>query len=153
MTPDGLKILADLRRHAAAFDLGADKLGESLCAAFTDGVQASIAAGEAPDGTRWDDLSDAYAARKAVTHPGKPIGVAEGVMSDPAEVAGDVIVLGADAAMVTYGMTEEAREEAAAFQQGDPARNRPARPFWGWTPASEQAVAALLAARLKKIVG
>lgn len=153
MSPDALRILGDLARHARAFDLAIDKLGEGLCAAFTDGVAATIAAEQAPDGSPWPDLSAAYAERKGRAHPGQPMGVAEGLMADPAEVAGDVIVLGPGAALVTYGVTEEARAEAAAFQAGDPARNRPPRPFWGWTPASAAAARDLLDARLKGAVG
>ena len=150
MTPDATRILAALKRHATAFDLTQGKLGESLCKAFTDGVQASIEAGETPDGSTWPELSAEYAQWKARHFPGQPIGKAHGAMADPEQVAGDVIVFGPEAAFVTYGTTEEAREEAAAFQEGD--GHQPARPFWGFTAASQQAVGALLEARFRKII-
>ena len=75
MSPDAVRILAAISRHATAFDLTSDKLGESLCKVFTDGVQATIAAEQDPDGTPWADLSEAYAEEKARRFPGKPIGV------------------------------------------------------------------------------
>lgn len=152
MTADSARIIADLERHARAFDMTEDKLGESLCAAFTNGVATSIAAQQAPDGTPWADLSEAYAEQKSRSYPGKPIGVRLGLMAASDEVAGDVIVLAPETAMVTYGVTPEARDEAAWFQRGDPGQNRPARPFWGMTPAAESETQRILAERLKSVI-
>ena len=112
----------------------------------------SIEAQQTPDGQAWPDLSAEYAEWKGKHFPGQPIGKQLGAMADPAQVAGDVIVPNGETAFVTYGTDEEARAEAAAFQEGEPARNRPARPFWGFTIDSEKAVGAVLAARFHKII-
>ena len=153
MSPDAARILAAVRRHGEAFDFTDGGLGEELCAAFTAGVAVSITAEQAPDGTPWDDLSATYAEWKGRKFPGKTMGELHGLMADPVQIAGDVIVLSPTAAFVTYGTDEAARAEAAAFQQGDPTRNRPPRPFWGFTKDSKAAVDAILADRHKQAVG
>ena len=70
-------------------------------------------------------------------------------------MAGDVIIFGPDAAFVTYGdgTDDEARQEAAHFQEGDPERNQPPRPFWGFTAASTKATEDVLGARLRQVIG
>ena len=152
MNPDAARILADLKHHAICFDFTRDNLGEDLCKATTDAIAANFAAEQTPDGTPWADLSPGYAQYKAKNHPGSPIGVREGLLGDPDQIAGDVIVF-ADVAMVTYGTDDDARVEAAAFQQGDPNGNRPPRPFWGFTAGGIDAAGKILVARFRKVIG
>ena len=83
MSPDARRILAALKRHASAFDITRDGLGQSLCQAATDAIAANFADERAPDGSAWADLSAEYAAEKAKRHPGKPIGVVLGLLSNP----------------------------------------------------------------------
>ena len=151
MNPDAARILAALARHATCFDFTRDNLGEDLCKAATDAIAVNFAAEQAPDGTPWADLSVGYAAYKAKAYPGSPMGVRDGLMSDPDQMAGDVIVL-TDVAMVTYGTDDQARVEAAAFQEGDPGRNRPPRPFFGFTTDGVDASQKILEARFRKVI-
>lgn len=124
------KILDRLDRQRHLFDLDRGDLGQELCKAATDGVQYAIAREEDPDGVAWAPLSDAYREAKEFSHPGNPIAVLEGAMADPREVAGTVEV-SRDEAAVTYGVSDQARQEATWFQEGN--ANQPPRPFWGLT--------------------
>lgn len=142
------KIRADLERHRHLFDLTRDGLGVALCKAATDGVQYAIAREESPDGTKWADLSPAYAEAKALSHPGNPISLLEGVMDNPREVAGEVVV-SAEKATATYGVSDQARQEAIFFQEGN--SNQPPRPFWGFTKESEAEARRILDERFKSV--
>lgn len=152
MNRDTRKILADLKRHLTFADLTQGGTGDDLCKAFTDGVAATIERQETPDGTKWADLSPAYEEYKSKRFPGQPIGKAHVLMADPVQIAGDVIVLD-DAAMVTYGTDQDARDEAEHFQEGNPSGNQPPRPFWGFTSDSTAAVEKVLDDRFKDVVG
>lgn len=155
MTPDEAlaKLRATLGRHSHGFDLDRDDLGRRLCKAATDGVQYSIAREETPDGQRWADLSEKYEEWKSFNYPGNPMAVLHGTMADPREVAGEVDPPSATRAIVTYGVSEQAREEAAWFQEGGgkPGHGQPARPFWGFTEESRKEVKSILDARFKQI--
>lgn len=142
------KIRADFARHKRLFDLSNDRLGEALCKAATDGVQYTIAREESPDGAPWPALSPAYEEAKALSHPGNPMALLEGIMINPNEVAGEVIVSG-NRAVVTYGVSAQAQEEAIWFQEGD--GNQPPRPFWGFTRESVTEVQAILDDRFKQV--
>jgi hypothetical protein len=140
------KILQDMERHRKLFDLSEGNLGRDLCKAATDGVQACIAGEHAPDGTPWAALSEKYAEWKSFQFPGNPISLLHGTMDDPHEVAGIVDV--ADSwAEVTYGRSDQARQEAMWFQEGN--SHQPPRPFWGFTAESLKAVREILDARFK----
>ncbi len=144
------RIRRDMARIRELFDLTRDDLGRDLCKAATDGVQATIVAQQAPDGTPWASLSPAYAEWKSFQFPGSPIAVLHGTMADAHEVAGEVAVR-PDLARVTYGVSERARQEAAWFSEGDPGGNQPPRPFFGLTDASIAACREILDARFATI--
>jgi hypothetical protein len=150
MTPANAmaKFHADIDRHRHLFDLDRNNLGQDLCKAATDGVQATIAAEESPDGTHWDKLSPAYEDWKSYQFPGEPIAVLYQVMANPHEVAGEVVVTTLEAT-VTYGITEQARREAQWFQEGD--ADQPPRPFWGLTTAGVADSKKILDARFATI--
>ncbi len=135
MNPALTKILDDMKRQRELFHLDQGGLGAALLKAATDGVQASLLAQQTPDGQSWDDLSEDYAKWKGQHFPGKPMGKLHDVMADPVEVAGEPSI-SSDRATVIYGVTDQARQEAVWFSEGDPGRGRPARPFWGLTEAS-----------------
>ena len=145
-----LRIKAILDRHRTLFDLQVDGLGQELCAAATDGVQACIAGEHAPDGTPWTPLSEAYEEWKSYQFPGQQMAVLYGLMADPREVAGEIDV-SPERAVVTYGTSEEARQQAVWFQEGSgrPGHGSPPRPFWGFTDESLARVRAILEKRLK----
>jgi hypothetical protein len=143
MTPAARKILRDLAKHAKCFDLTDGGLGDDLLKIATDGVLATIAAQQTPDGVDWDELSPGYAKWKAKHYPGKPIGEREGLMSAADEVAGIPEVTPGEA-VVTYGTSEKARAEASYFQEGDPSRGWPPRPFWGLTDRAIEEVQRIL---------
>jgi hypothetical protein len=136
-----------IRRHRGLFDLTRDDLGRNLCKAATDGVQGCFATETDPDGNRWPDLSPAYEQWKSFQFPGDPIGVLFRVMANPREVAGDIQVSD-DLAVVTYGISEQARQEATWFQ--DPQnRNQPPRKFFGLTESARAESRSILDDRLK----
>ena len=141
-------VRADVARMRTWMALDRDGLGERLLKAFTDGVQGCFATSTDPEGNRWPDLSPDYGREKAFTHPGLPIGVRDGTLSDPSEVAGEVEVID-ELAIVRYGRSDRAREEAAWFQEGDEARGRPPRPFWGLTAKAEAEMGKALESRLR----
>jgi phage gpG-like protein len=141
------RIHADLARHKNLFDLARGDLGRKLCKAATDGVQYSIAREEAPDGSRWADLSTAYEEWKSFRHPGNPIAVLEGTMANPREVAGEVEVAPHRAA-VTYGVSDRAKQEAVWFQEGS--ARQPPRPFFGLTPEAVKEARSLLDDRFRE---
>jgi Phage virion morphogenesis family len=143
------KILADLERHKHLFDLDRDDLGRKLGKAFTDGVQECIAGQHDPDGQGWEYLSPAYEEWKGFQFPGNPIGVLHQTMADPHEVAGEMTTLTATQATVTYGITEQAKQEAQWFQEGD--AHQPPRRFWGFTPDSLDEVKKLLDERFATV--
>lgn len=123
------KMLSDLDRHAGLFDLGAD-LGTELLDAGVDGVKASFAAQQAPDGTPWPELSARYAEVKERYWPGRPILVREGVLVeglDGERAQSD------SSAEYTFGANEQQRAECDWATQGDPLNNRPPRPIVGIT--------------------
>lgn len=141
-------IQRDLRKHLDAFDLRRNGLGRELCGITTDGVQDTIAAQQTPDGDPWAPLSEPYATSKARNFPGQPMGVLHHLMADPAQVSGIVRVTRNEAA-VTYGVSEEAREEAEWFQEGG--SNQPPREFWGINPDAMQLVGETLDQRFDQV--
>lgn len=138
------KIQADVDRHRHLFDLDRDNLGNDLCKAATDGVQANIADERSPDGSPWAPLSAAYDEWKSFQFPGEPMAVLHQVLANPHEVAGEVAVA-AERATVTYGVSGRARQEAAWFQEGN--AHQPPRRFWGFNDGSLATVRAILDAR------
>jgi len=138
------KIQSDIARHRELFDLTRDKLGADLCKAATDGVQANLANETQPDGNRLADLSTAYDEWKQFHYPGQQISYLHGVMDNPREVAGEVAV-STDQAEVTYGVSEQARQEYDRFSAGND--HQPPRPTWGFTRASESEARTILDAR------
>lgn len=151
MSPAASRVTEALRRHKGFLDFEAGGLGDDLIKAFTDGVLGCIVGEHSPDGTRWDDLSKTYAEAKARKHPGRPMAVLDFHMAKPDQVAGVPDVTTSEAS-VTLGTDDRARDEAEWFQEGDPARNRPPRPFWGFTPASEKQAEAILTERYRRVV-
>lgn len=136
-----------LERHRHLFDLDRDKLGEDLCKAATDGAQECIAGEYSPSGEGWEYLSPEYEEWKEFAYPGHPMALLHGVMANPRQVAGELDPPDRTRAIVTYGITEQARDEAAWFQRGN--AHQPPRPFWGFTEDSREAARKILEARLK----
>jgi hypothetical protein len=151
MSVDGRRIRDALARHQTFLDFTDGLCGDSLLAIFADGVEETIKAQEAPDGTPWDPLSPAYDAWKRRHFPGQPMGRLYDVMADPVQVAGFGSVA-PDRATAQYGVSQLARDEASWFQEGDPNQNRPPRRFWGFTGKSKGDAKAFLESRFKRIV-
>lgn len=139
------KVRDDLVRMRDLFDLSKDDLGRTLCEIATDGVMDNMQDETDPDGGKWEPLSDAYGKWKANQFPGQPMAVLHHLMSDPAQVKG-ILAISRNEAVVTYGVSEQAREEAAWFIEGGP--NRPARNFWGITGPALQLIDETLEQRL-----
>jgi hypothetical protein len=147
MSAASAKIVAALGRHKKLFDLTRDDLGRRLCKVATDGVQECIAGQHAPDGSPWPPLDKHYEEWKSFHFPGLPMGVLHQHMANPHEVAGEVVVT-ADGAKVTYGISDLARREASWFQDPEDGRQPPRR-FWGLTEKSRAESRNLLDKRFK----
>lgn len=137
----------DVRRMRDLFDLTKDDLGRTLCEIATDGVMDNMQDETDPDGNRWPDLSEGYAKWKSAQFPGQPMAVLHHLLADPAQVKG-ILAITRNEASVTYGVSEEARQEAGWFIEGDPDRNRPPRDFWGITRPAMQLIDETLEQRL-----
>jgi hypothetical protein len=137
------KQIAALQRHKVAFDFSQDRLGEDLCKIATDGCLENVIGENSPDGTPWAPLSEDYAKYKQLNYPGSPVGVLHFLMAQPQEIAGQASI-DPLLAKVSYGVSDQAKQEMAWFTEGDTSRNRPPRPFWGFTTRSIEASAALL---------
>ena len=148
-SPQLARILADLERHRTIFDLDNDRLGEELMDLDVVHIIVQMAAERDPDGTQWPELSDAYAKWKAGVSPSNPISYLYGLMDDPEQLMGERSV-SADEATMTYGVTEDARQEAVWFQ--DPQNgSQPERPFYAQTAAGIAAKDELLDRRFARL--
>ena len=117
MNPELAAIVADMGGIVDAFDLSRKRLGEKALDIIADGILDNAANGLDPDGNRWPELSPEYAAAKAISHPGEPIGVRDGLMLDREQVKGSRRIVQGEAAS-TYGLDEKARDEMVHFSEG-----------------------------------
>jgi hypothetical protein len=125
-------VVGDLAAIKSALDLTHDGLGGKAAEATAAAVFEYMEVQVDPDNNPWVGLSDAYAERKARLAPGAPMAEFLGrVMKDPDQLRGELDI-SPDRMEQTYGLTDQARNEAAWFQEGDPARNRPAREFYAF---------------------
>ncbi len=142
--PEAQRIIDRLERHKDIFNLERNELGARLCRIASNGANDALQAGLAADGSKLADLSEDYEAWKARTHPGSPLGILDYEMARWENFLGRPEISTNDAEVV-FGVTEQARQEAAWFIEGDPP-HRPPRPFWGLTaPAIEESRALLTA--------
>lgn len=119
-SPQMQAIIADLNRHRHIFD--ADVVGEGVLDIAAEQAYRRFDQAVDPDGNPWPALSEAYARWKAKYGLGMQMGVLTGVMAgDLEEFKGDRYI-GKDEARSTYGTSEESREHAANFEDGDPRR-------------------------------
>lgn len=132
MSPAAQRILDRLERHKTMFDLRRDDLGKKLLDAASINSWLSLMSQEDADGNALAPLSEDYAKAKARERPGYPLGVYDAEMIKREHFFGERRVDDGEAEVI-YGINDKAREEAAWFIEGDPARNRPPRPFWGLT--------------------
>lgn len=135
------KVVSTLERHKRIFDLVEGNLGRELCKAATDGAQRCIAEERSPDGSPWPPLKDSYEEWKSFHYPGNSMGVLHGVMANPREVAG-VVDVSPELATVAYGVSEQARREAALFQVR--------RKFFGLTEESRRQSKEILDRRFRE---
>lgn len=145
------RILTDLTRHEGLFRLDREELGDQLLDHAADGCRESFDAQRGPDGEGWPPLNSDYAAWKARHFPGAPMLVREGVLRNDPEFDGEREI-NASSAVWTFGQSEQARQEAVWNQEGDPWRNRPPRPFIGFTESSEAKAAETLENHFKENV-
>ncbi len=125
------QIIRDLKKHTTAFvfDSG-DDLGIDMMEIAAESHQRAIDGQMSPDGTAWTPLSPKYEIWKSTNFPGAPMAFLYGIMASPNEIFGDRMVA-TRRAEYTYGQTPDAQAEAEYFEEGDPSRNRPPRPFTG----------------------
>ena len=111
------QIVADLQHHKRFLDHEYDRLGWDLCEMASESAAENIHNQCSPNGDPWPDLLPKYAAWKSKHYPGRPMGILEFVMAQWYELMGEVVV-SPNAAVVTCGVTEEARAHAVSFQEG-----------------------------------
>ena len=126
MDPEAAQIRADLDRHAGLFQLDQGGLGDDALDLAVNGVKDHFDQQVDPDGVPWPALSTDYSRWKQRHYPGEPMGVLERIMRP--EIDGSRAI-GPDSAEWTNGQTEEGKQHATWFQEGDPEQNRPERRF------------------------
>ena len=128
----------EVLRHALDFDR--DGLGEAIVDVGAADILESMDAGRSPDGQDWPELSTRYEAWKSRHGYGNVIGVLHGVMKQLVEIRGHPQITATEIVWA-FGDSPEAAEEGEWFHNGNPARNQPARPFFGISPAGEDRIA------------
>lgn len=141
---DPRKGIRALRR---VLDLDRKGLGEKLLDAAFEGIKLNCMMGLDSDGRPWPELSAAYAAWKAARYPGSRIGYRDETMLADDQLRG-VRAVARHEARMTYGVTDDARQEAGYFIEGDPARHRPAREFYALTTLAVALSGAILDAHV-----
>ncbi len=125
--PSLARALADLDELADAFDLTARSLGDDLLEINARTILAQMEAEKDPEGNRWDELSERYAAWKDEYAPGQPMAVLDHEMRTIEQLRGEQHVDRAEARM-TYGLDPDAKAKATWFQEGN--AHQPPRPFY-----------------------
>lgn len=116
-------LLRRLQRHREATEFDRNGLGDAILDATTDVIHRDFEDGVSPDGTPWPPLSPAYEEYKRTAYITTQMGYAEMVMAgDPEQFRGSRYISKTEA-RASFGITQEAIEEAAFFQID--------RPFWG----------------------
>jgi hypothetical protein len=123
-------ILRDLKLHEHLFDLTRDDLGEQLLDIAGEAMLRNLDAELDADGAPLAPLSEGYGQWKAKAAPGRPIGELYGELKDPANFEGERRIT-PEVAISVFGVTQEARDEAAAFIEGND--RQPPRNFHGLT--------------------
>lgn len=118
------KLKRTLAKHRRATEFDRGGLGERLLDMTTRLQIRDFRRKVSPDGTPWPKLSPAYARWKARAYPGQPMGKREGLMAADENFRGQRRIV-ADEAVMVFGVTEEAQEEADHFSRD--------RPFIGLT--------------------
>jgi hypothetical protein len=125
--------LVDDQEHA--MDLDRDGLGEDVMDVASEIIEADFDAARDPDGNEWPDLEEGYFAWKADHALTTATGYLEGEMAESANFKGERSISPHRATM-TFGVNPIAKQEGPWFHNGDDSRNRPARPFWGFSAES-----------------
>ena len=131
-------IILDKHRELTRLDRG--ELAKDLIDILVEEVRSDMDAERSFDGSRWDDLSDDYGRWKSTHHPGLPIGELHGKMKDEEQIRGRQTIV-VDRVYISYGVDDDVRDYAMAFNFGNPANNQPARPFLGFSARCETRLA------------
>jgi hypothetical protein len=139
------RIVDALSRHKRMFDMRV--IGEDLCHAFADGCYNALMSQKDYLGRPLAPLTPGYRRWKERNYPGHPIGILEFEMAQYTHFRNEVIAKRDEAAM-RYGRTEEAQDEFAWFNEGNPPTQAP-RPVWGMTAQAEQNIREILTRHLR----
>ena len=142
------RIVAELERMKRTFDFTYENLGQSLAEANAAGIFEMMEAETGPDAS-WPELSERYAEWKEAHFPGQPMAELYGIMKDPMQLLGEVAIT-PDQLTQTYGTSEEAKQEAVWFQEGND--RQPPRPFYSLNGLSNRNIAQVLDARFDLFV-
>lgn len=136
-----MRIIRDLRRHCRTFD--ADRVGEDVLDLVVEEQMRDFDAEVDPDGSRWPDLSAAYLEFKRRYAATTKMGHLHGNLATEENFRGQRYS-DRHEARSAFGTTEQAKDEAEWFEEGDPAMNRPPRHFLGISPLAEQRIDSFL---------
>ena len=150
MSAQGRRIVGDLHRHKQCWDFSQDRLAEDAAEAAAMGIYITMDYQTDPDGQTWDKLNEKYAKWKAKHRPGMLIGERDGHMKTQEELKGE-ITLDPDGMTQTYGLDDQAQNEAEWFSEGND--HRPAREFYALNAKAEELLNAVFDTRFKVIVG
>lgn len=156
------EVIAAIKGIASAWDLRAPglhgrSLGDEIFDIFAIDIRLRTADDQRqPDGQPLAKLAPATLREKRRKGFPATILVREGEMLDPVEIRGRRSIERRSASM-TYGVTAEAEKKAEWASEGDPAHNRPARPFYEFDDEAEAASSrhfeAVLEERIKDLGG
>lgn len=120
-------ILADFRRHRRFADFTHQGMGKDLIEIDIQAIKRRTRGQFDAQGKSWPSLSAAYEEWKRKYFGNRPIGVLHGMMLAIDQLRG-LAFISATSMRVTYGTTQQARDEATWFQEGN--ANQPPRPFY-----------------------
>jgi hypothetical protein len=127
VTGQAAAVVADIERMRDAFDFTKNGLDLAVAGASARGIDEQMDSQADPDGTPWEPLSERYDRWKQLTVGGLPMAELFHVMKTIEQLTGSLEV-SRDRMVQTYGVTEEARQEAYWFQ--DPQGDQPPRRFY-----------------------
>lgn len=145
---EDLSLWLELDEEPDHLDLTQNGLGEALLDAAVDGMLASHAQKQSPDGRPWAPNAPSTARQKGHAE----VGVRSGALLDPETWhAGDRQL---DARRVgwihPHADDRTLRGKVQGFHHGNPRTGQPARPLIGWTRAAQARAVALIQDALQR---
>jgi hypothetical protein len=150
MSVQGAAIAADFERFKTLFDFTRNDLGKEVAELIAAGIFEYMDAQVDPSNIPWVPLSDKYAEWKAKRFPGEKMSELYLRMKAPDQLKGEVEITTHRVAQ-TYGLDDEARQEAVWFQEGND--RQPGRRFYEFNDLVLNELAALFDRHFDSVIG